>query len=364
MTLSPVAHLKRGPIISLSPSIRLVTPSEALPPSDDPVRRYAKSSVDPERLLQQSPIQELDLTLAIAEDEASSIHEVWSITKIEQESSKPEADPVRDARGATLSGNKALTGHVRYEHDLQFARDEIVSNVKEVQKFNEEREASEEDEQAHSVYSGRNAINFEEQSHRIDPARTFDRVMSIVEVVREPLVILDNALFIKKANRAFYRTFGYLEEDAEGHSIYALAQKSWEIPVLRTLLEKVLLNNRAYEDVEVEIGSPQVNRKTLRLNVRRLSGGEMILMSIRDVAPRRRAEVELNRVQDELRQGQKMEVVGRLAGGVAHDFNNILTGILGFSELILDSLEKKTDVFRHATEIKRASERASALTQY
>jgi C4-dicarboxylate-specific signal transduction histidine kinase len=86
------------------------------------------------------------------------------------------------------------------------------------------------------------------------------------------------------------------------------------------LLEKVLLDNRAYEEVEVEAEFPSVSRKTVRLNVRRLSGGEMILMSIRDVTPRRRTEVELNRAQDELRQGQKMEVIGRLAGGVTHDF--------------------------------------------
>jgi two-component system cell cycle sensor histidine kinase/response regulator CckA len=46
-------------------------------------------------------------------------------------------------------------------------------------------------------------------------------------------------------------------------------------------------------------------------------------MAIRDVTPRRRTEVELHRVRDELRQGQKMEVIGRLAGGVAHDLNNI-----------------------------------------
>lgn len=86
-------------------------------------------------------------------------------------------------------------------------------------------------------------------------------------------------------------------------------------------------------------------------------------MSIRDVTPRRRTETELSRVQDEPRQGQKMEVVGRLAGGVAHDFNNILTGILGFRELLLASPEEGTDVFHHAAEIKSASLRAAALTQ-
>jgi CheY-like chemotaxis protein len=70
----------------------------------------------------------------------------------------------------------------------------------------------------------------------------------------------------------------------------------------------------------------------------------------------------LRRVQDELRQGQKMEAIGRLAGGVAHDFNNMLTGILGFSEMLMESLDGGTSAFHQAAEIKKASERAARLT--
>jgi CheY-like chemotaxis protein len=69
------------------------------------------------------------------------------------------------------------------------------------------------------------------------------------------------------------------------------------------------------------------------------------------------------RLKDELRQGQKMEVIGRLAGGVAHDFNNILTGILGFSELIMEKLEEGTEMYSKVSEIKKAGERAAALTR-
>jgi nitrogen-specific signal transduction histidine kinase/CheY-like chemotaxis protein len=89
----------------------------------------------------------------------------------------------------------------------------------------------------------------------------------------------------------------------------------------------------------------------------------MILVSMEDITARRAAELELSRVQDELRQGQKMEAIGRLAGGVAHDFNNLLTGILGFSELLQDTVGENTEAFAQAGEIKKAGERASALTQ-
>jgi signal transduction histidine kinase len=67
-------------------------------------------------------------------------------------------------------------------------------------------------------------------------------------------------------------------------------------------------------------------------------------------------------LQDQFRQAQKMEAIGRLAGGVAHDFNNLLTAILGYSQLVLDRVADRPDVFADVEEIKRAGERASRLT--
>ncbi|MGE3275033.1 MAG: ATP-binding protein [Vicinamibacterales bacterium] len=77
----------------------------------------------------------------------------------------------------------------------------------------------------------------------------------------------------------------------------------------------------------------------------------------------RRVEEERRALQGQLLQAQKMDAIGKLAGGVAHDFNNLLTAILGYTSLILEEARPGSSIHTEATQVRRAAESAATLTQ-
>ncbi|MGA7561817.1 MAG: chemotaxis protein CheB [Desulfobaccales bacterium] len=114
---------------------------------------------------------------------------------------------------------------------------------------------------------------------------------SIVDTVREPLLVLTGDLMVVSANRSFYRMFRMSPAETENRRIYDLGKGQWNIPSLRELLEEIISKDTSFKDFAAEVEFPDLGRKKMLLNARRIPGGEsqpaLILLAMEDITDKR-----------------------------------------------------------------------------
>ncbi len=118
---------------------------------------------------------------------------------------------------------------------------------------------------------------------------------SIVNTVRESLLVLDKNFCVLSANSRFYHTFQTGRESVEGKSLFELGNGQWDIPGLKTLLAKITADNKTFEDYTVEQTFPKIGKRRMLLNARRLENdedknGREVLLAIEDVTDRLQKE--------------------------------------------------------------------------
>jgi len=114
---------------------------------------------------------------------------------------------------------------------------------------------------------------------------------TLIKSAREAILLLDPNLRVTVANPAFYRHFRVLQEETDGRLIYDLGNRQWNIPRLRELLEEMSRNNTRVDDFEVTHDFPQLGKRTMLLNGRRIEphpGQQMIFLAIDDVTEQRK----------------------------------------------------------------------------
>ena len=89
---------------------------------------------------------------------------------------------------------------------------------------------------------------------------------NIINTIREPFVVLNEALQVVSANHSFYKAFHVLPEDTVGQLLYDLGNKQWDIPTLRMLLEEILPQDHAFDNFEVRHNFPAIGEKIMLLN--------------------------------------------------------------------------------------------------
>ncbi|MGE0454608.1 MAG: response regulator [Vicinamibacteria bacterium] len=248
-----------------------------------------------------------------------------------------------DLRALTLGFNEMLAQIEERDGALRAARDEleerVAERVRDLQREVVERRKAEAESELR--------------------AQLLHLQGAALESTADAVVITDREKVIQWVNPSFCALVGYATEEVTGRRVSMFGSGRPE-------------DLAAYREMTALAGAGQVwagelmgKRKdgALRLvaqTVTPVRGDDgrisHYVAVLRDVSQRRRLE-------EQLRQAQKMEAVGRLSGGVAHDFNNILNVILGFGEMLLKKLPADDGLRRYGVEILKAANRGASLTR-
>ena len=197
------------------------------------------------------------------------------------------------------------------------------------------------------------------ERHRAEEAlrASEERFRRIVETAEEGIWMIDAENRTTVANKKMADMLGYTQEEMMGMSLFDLMEEEE-----RALAAHNVERRRAGISEQHEFKFRRKDGSSLWaflvtgpvLNEAGQYAGSLAMVT--DMTQRRQLE-------EQLRQAQKMQAVGRLAGGIAHDFNNLLTIISGYSELLLERLEADNPMRGQAEQIKKAGDRAAALTR-
>jgi two-component system cell cycle sensor histidine kinase/response regulator CckA len=197
------------------------------------------------------------------------------------------------------------------------------------------------------------ALRESEERHRLS-----------LEAFPDPIVVYDIQGKVSYVNHAFEQTFGWSRDEVIGNCIDFVPQEN--LPETKVAIERMLQGEKT---VSFETRRLTKDGRLLDIQIsasRFIDGKDKLsdnIVILSDITERKREEEEKRKLEVQLQRAEKMEAIGTLAGGVAHDLNNILSAIVGYPELLLMQIPEDSPLRKSILRIQDSGNKAAAIVQ-
>ncbi len=190
-----------------------------------------------------------------------------------------------------------------------------------------------------------------------------ERYKAIFEYTGTAAIIIESDDTISMVNSKFSEFAGMNARDIVG-------QKKWydfvaleHVEIMRNFIDRQINPDKEEVPLQYEIRfiNARHKEKYVYVSLGAIPGSDRVVVSLLDITGKKRAEQRWHGLEKQLRKAQKMEAIGTLAGGIAHDLNNILSPILGYADMIMRTSNPAEDVYKRSGKIQQAAMRAADL---
>ena len=186
-----------------------------------------------------------------------------------------------------------------------------------------------------------------------------ERFRNLSHATFEGIVLHDNGCIIQ-ANEQYYKMLGYTPEELADKNILSMLVTPDSVEMIKNIVASENLGPYEVTGLKKDGSTFPVE---IRVRIMGYHGREVRMAAIRDLSEQKTAQAQKKELEARLQRAEKMEAIGTLAGGVAHDLNNVLTGLVGYPDLILMNLPKDSNLRKPILTIKDSGKKAAAIVQ-